>query len=153
MISSVKFNRRQVNNAVPQVVILGSIPCSIFINDIDDGIECTLCEFGDGKNSGGVVDQMVVLPFRGPLLVWENGQRGSHEGQQREMLILHLVRNNPMRQYRLGTDGLESSFAEKNLGVLADTKLTMEQQCVLREKKKNKSILDCIINSISSRLR
>lgn len=29
-------------------------------------------------------------------------------------------RNNPMHQYRLGDDWLESSFAEENLGVLVD---------------------------------
>jgi len=31
--------------------------------------------------------------------------------------ILHLGRNNPMHQYRLGADLLESSFVERDLGV------------------------------------
>ncbi|KAK4821753.1 hypothetical protein QYF61_000814, partial [Mycteria americana] len=39
--------------------------------------------------------------------------------------VLHLWRNNPMHQYMLGADWLESSLAEKDLGVLVDTKLNM----------------------------
>ncbi|KAJ7425209.1 hypothetical protein WISP_24414 [Willisornis vidua] len=51
--------------------------------------------------------------------------------------VLHLGRNNPKYQYRLGADVLESSFAEKDFGVLVDDKWTMSQQCALTGRRAN----------------
>ncbi|KGL77486.1 hypothetical protein N309_02902, partial [Tinamus guttatus] len=66
--------------------------------------------------------------------------------------VLHLGRNNPRHQYRLGTDLLESSSAERDLDIMVDDKLTVRQQCALVAKKAN-GILGCIKKSISSRSR
>jgi len=66
--------------------------------------------------------------------------------------VLHLGRNNPKHQYRLGAYMLESSSAERDLEVLVDDKFTMSQQCALAAKKA-KGILGCIKKSVASRSR
>jgi len=66
--------------------------------------------------------------------------------------VLHLGRNNPMHQYRLGVDLLECSSVERNLGVLVDDKTTMSQQCALVAKKAS-GLLGFIKRSVASRSR
>ncbi|GAB0179116.1 mitochondrial enolase superfamily member 1 [Grus japonensis] len=66
--------------------------------------------------------------------------------------VLHLGRNNSKHQYRLEVDQLGSSSAEKNLGALVDSKVSMSQQCAVVAKKAN-GILGCIQKRMASRLR
>jgi len=63
-----------------------------------------------------------------------------------------MGRGNPQYQYRLGDEGMESSPAKKDLGVLGDEKLDMSRQCALAVQQTNHT-LGCIPSSMGSRAR
>ena len=65
---------------------------------------------------------------------------------------MHLGRNNPRYQCRLGTDLLESSVGERDLGVLVDSRVAVSQHCAAVAKNAS-GILECIGRGAVNRAR
>ena len=63
--------------------------------------------------------------------------------------VLHVGKNKPRVQHRLGSTWLGSSSVERDQGVLVDSKLNVSEQCAALASKANR-MLRCIYKGIAS---
>ncbi|KAJ7416695.1 rna-directed dna polymerase from mobile element jockey-like [Pitangus sulphuratus] len=97
------------------------------ISDWDEGIVSLLSKFTDDTKPGGVANMSegcaALQKDFGKLE--RRAKKYILKFSKAKCRVLHLRRDNSKHSYRLGTDLLENSAAEKDLDVLVDKQLLM----------------------------
>ncbi|GAB0176533.1 mitochondrial enolase superfamily member 1 [Grus japonensis] len=154
MVNGVTSGWQPVTSGVPQGSTLGPVLFNVFINDLDVGLEGVVSKFVDDTKLGGAVDSVeggeALQRDLDRLENWAITNRMRFN--KGKCWILHLGRVNPGYTYRLGDETLETSHAERDLGVLVNSKLNMSQQCAQAARKASR-ILGCIKHGIASQSR
>uniref|UniRef100_K7EZW8 Reverse transcriptase domain-containing protein n=1 Tax=Pelodiscus sinensis TaxID=13735 RepID=K7EZW8_PELSI len=139
-------------SGVLQGSVLGPGLFNISINILDSHIESTLIKFADDTKMGGVTtaleDRAIIQNDLDKLEKWSEVNKMKFNKDKCK--VLHLGRNNQFHTYRMGSNCLGRTTAEKDLGFIVDHKLNMSQQCDTAAKKANR-IMESINRNVVSK--
>ena len=153
-----------VTSGVPQGSVLGPLLFIIYVNDMDGDMVAKISKFADDTKLG-----MNVAKDGNTALLQEDLRKIGEWSTTWQMpfnvgkcKVMHIGYRNLQSGYTLQGTSLESTEAEKDLGVTITSDLKFSKQCIEAEKKaqrmlgyikrqfgyRNKEIVLCLYNSL-----
>ena len=130
----------EVNSGVPQGSVLGPLLFLIYINDIDEWLNCKLLKFADDtKLFTSVASKQDIERLQQDLV---NICRWSKEWlmlfNKDKCKVMHIGLNNPQIEYTMDGLKLEEINEERDLGIIMQNDLKCTKQCAKAVNTANK---------------
>ena len=131
-----------VKSGVPQGSVLGPILFLIYVNDIDDGLNCKVSKFADDTKIACKVtttrERETLQSDLDRLTHWANEWQMKFNIEKCK--VLHIGSNNNKLLYSMNGQQLSAVNKEKDLGVLVTNDLKPGQHCSQVVKTANKLV-------------
>ncbi len=130
---------RDVTSSLVQGSVLGPVCFTMYINDLDIGVQSEISKFAD--------DTKVICPIRNDrdqqriqqdldmLVTW--ARKWQMKFNVGKCSVMHFGYNNPKHRYRMDGKELKESNEGKDLGVHVNTSMKFNRQCAESAKKAN----------------
>ena len=132
----------KVNSGVPQGSVLGPVLFIVYINDIDEGINCTLSKFADDTKIMSKVESasqwQELQSDLNKLACW--AEKWQMKFNVEKCKVLHIGNNNVQAKYSMKNVPLASTEKEVDLGVVVSKDLKPSQHCTETVKMANKLV-------------
>ena len=150
VLNGVKSGWKDVDSGVPQGSVLGPLLFTLFVNDIDLGLDCQIWKFADDtkivravENSEDCFRQQRNLDR---LVSW--GDKWKMNFNVGKCKVMHIGNNNLKFGYLMNGEWLDETDCEKDLGVMIDSNLKSGRQ-VLEARNKANRMLGFITRNLS----
>ena len=154
LLNGVKSDWSDVESGVPQGSVLGPLLFTLFINDLDLGLDCRVWKFADDTKVVRVVQntQDCFRQQRNMDRVEGWGQKWKMEFNVNKCKVMHVGYGNLKFGYSMNGQWLQECDYEKDLGVVIDRNLKSSRQ-VLEARNKANRMLGFISRNVSYKSR